>query len=98
MRFAITVMARTGTIPTSTEGSKYGRNILTDLRDLQAELEGLDIRYKSDLGKEFGKKIEVMQQSVQKVEKALYERTVRGAERPAGWVPDVSGKESRNDE
>jgi hypothetical protein len=33
----------------------------------------------------------VMRECVDKVEKALYGLTVRGSERPKGWMPDVGG-------
>ena len=37
------------------------------------------------------KKIEVMRQSVEKVEGAAYGLVVRGSERPKGWIPDLGG-------
>ena len=42
------------------------------------------------IAKDVEKKLDIMQASVEKVEKALYGLTVRGAERPKGWMPDVS--------
>ena len=39
--------------------------------------------------------MEVMRQSVEKVEGAVYGLVVRGSERPKGWVPDLSGDAGR---
>lgn len=88
MRFAITAMATSGALPVVPETA--GRNILTDLRELRGELEGLNTRGSGGL-REAGKKAEVMVQSVEKVEKALYGLVVRGAERPKGWMPEMEG-------
>jgi hypothetical protein len=40
--------------------------------------------------RDYGKKSDVMQNSVEKVERAAYGILVRGSERPAGWKPDLS--------
>jgi hypothetical protein len=66
------------------------RNILTDLRQLRSALESLNTSGTGPFGKEADKKAEVMRQSVEKVERALYGLIVRGAERPKGWMPDLS--------
>ena len=66
------------------------RNILTDLRQLRSALESLNTSGTGSFGKEADKKDQVMRQSVEKVERALYGLTVRGAERPKGWMPDLS--------
>jgi len=66
------------------------RNILTDLRQLRSALESLNTSGTGPFGKEADKKADVMRQSVEKVERALYGLTVRGAERPKGWMPDLS--------
>jgi hypothetical protein len=66
------------------------RTILTDLRQLRSALESLNTSGTGPFGKEADKKAEVMRQSVEKVERALYGLTVRGAERPKGWMPDLS--------
>lgn len=91
MKFAITAMAMTGEVPTTAQ--KDGdmdisprRNVLDDLRELRAYLQGLSVN--SMYAKDSSKKMEVMQASVQKVEMALYGLVVRGAERPKGWLPE----------
>ena len=43
------------------------------------------------LKRENEKKIDVMRQSVEKVEGAAYGLVVRGSERPKGWIPDLGG-------
>ena len=40
-------------------------------------------------------KMQVMRQSVEKVEGAIYGLVVRGSERPKGWVPDLGGDAGR---
>lgn len=86
MRFAITGMATSGSIP----GDETGRNVLIDLRTLRSCLESLDLR-KSFLSREADKKAEVMRTCVEKVENAVYGLIVRGRERPKGWMPDAGG-------
>ncbi|KAK6438327.1 hypothetical protein LTR95_005466 [Oleoguttula sp. CCFEE 5521] len=82
MKFGITAMAISGTIPVSGPG----RTLLTDLRTIRARLEG--VRFGgSPVAREVDKKAEVMRVSVEKVEKALYGLTVRAGERPKGWMP-----------
>lgn len=101
MKFAITAMATSGTLPTPSTSSDAPqkveadadvasdkRNVLTDLRELRSALEALDPGL-GPFAKEAEKKMEVMRSSVEKVERALYGLTVRGAERPKGWMPDV---------
>ncbi|KAF2691888.1 Translin [Lentithecium fluviatile CBS 122367] len=64
------------------------RTVLSDLRELRLQLEMLEPsggRFGSDVRK----KADVMRECVDKVEKALYSLTVRGSERPKGWVPDI---------
>lgn len=107
MRFAITTMATSGTVPrgaTFSDGvvNMDGRDILTDLRALRAQFEGLDTSsgagaWTSPLNREAEKKTEVMKTCVEKVERAVYGMIVRGRERPKGWVPD-SGAEERGRE
>jgi len=77
-------------VDTSTATSISNRNILTDLRQLRSALESLNTSGTGPFGKEADKKADVMRQSVEKVERALYGLTVRGAERPKGWMPDLS--------
>jgi predicted translin family RNA/ssDNA-binding protein len=65
------------------------RDVLADLRALRLCLEGLELSKGSKFEGDVEKKMTVMQQCVEKVEKALYGLIVRGQERPKGWVPDL---------
>jgi predicted translin family RNA/ssDNA-binding protein len=84
MKLAITLMASTNANIVGDERIK----VLSDLRELRVHLEGLNISRSLKIGKEVSRKMEVMQTSVEKVERAFYGKTVRGAERPDGWLPD----------
>lgn len=64
------------------------RNVLSDLRALRLQLEIFEPGGGKFAG-DVGKKADVMRECVDKVEKALYQLTVRGTERPKGWVPGV---------
>ncbi|KAL2864348.1 translin family protein [Aspergillus lucknowensis] len=65
--------------------------VVRDLREIRAEFESLSIpRRHGGMLRDYGKKSEVMQNSVEKVERAAYGILVRGSERPAGWKPDLS--------
>lgn len=92
MRFAITAMATDGAVPAlpadDAEAGGKQRSVLDDLRALRAALENLEVG-DGPFAKEVGKKMDVMRASVEKVERALYGLTVRGAERPKGWMPDM---------
>jgi predicted translin family RNA/ssDNA-binding protein len=95
MRFAITAMATGGQIANAaqhsdmdTDDTSKPRSVLSDLRELRSYLELLDVSG-SSLARDYGKKMGVMQESVEKVEKASYGQVVRGSERPKGWVPDL---------
>ncbi|KAI9743605.1 MAG: hypothetical protein M1818_002921 [Claussenomyces sp. TS43310] len=93
MRFSITGMATTGSLPRSNYGTdNEERSVLTDLRSLRSKFEALDIvsHYGGGLGKDIEKKMEVMRTCVEKVETAMYGMIVRGRERPKGWSPDVA--------
>jgi predicted translin family RNA/ssDNA-binding protein len=94
MRFAITTMATTGTLPglKSGENSAGERDILMDLRVLRTAFEALDTTSYggTGLGKDVEKKMEVMKTCVEKVETAVYGMIIRGRERPKGWVPDLA--------
>ncbi len=48
------------------------------------------------LKKDVDQKMQVMRQSVEKVEGAVYGFVVRGTERPKGWVPDLGGDTGRD--
>ena len=93
MRFAITTMATSGSLPGSAEAnSNTERTILMDLWSLRAHLEALDATSFGGigLGKDIEKKMDVMKTCVNKVETAAYGMIIRGRERPKGWVPDTS--------
>ncbi|EED19114.1 translin-associated factor TraX, putative [Talaromyces stipitatus ATCC 10500] len=66
--------------------------IVVDLRYMRAMLEKLNVprRHSSHMMKDMYKKMDVMQNSVEKVERAAYGLLVRGSERPSGWTPDLS--------
>jgi hypothetical protein len=104
MRFAITAMAigrqiATAAQPGSTEADETNtaseqrvpRSVLSDLWELRSCLELLDVSG-SSLARDYGKKVGVMRESVEKVEKASYSQVVRGSERPKGWVPDLEDR------
>lgn len=94
MRFAITTMATTGSLPGSKAGedSAEERDILMDLRLLRTSFEALDTTScgGTGLGRDVEKKMEVMKTCVEKVETAVYGMIIRGRERPKGWVPDLA--------
>ncbi|KAG4436877.1 hypothetical protein IFR05_007640 [Cadophora sp. M221] len=95
MRFAITMMATTGTLPGS-KGAEpttvEDRDILIDMRSLRTSFQALDTTscVGTGLGKDVEKKMEVMKTCVEKVETAVYGMIIRGRERPKGWVPDLA--------
>jgi hypothetical protein len=100
MRFAITSMATGGQIVLPLgdamdlgEGVTLNppRSVLADLRELRNYLELVDASG-SSLSRDYGKKMGVMQECVEKVEKASYGQVVRGSERPKGWVPDLEDR------
>ncbi|PLB51594.1 putative translin-associated factor TraX [Aspergillus steynii IBT 23096] len=66
--------------------------IVVDLRALRALVEGLSVPRRHFMFKDLGKKTDVMQNSVEKVERAAYGILVRGSERPKGWMPDLSAQ------
>jgi predicted translin family RNA/ssDNA-binding protein len=93
MRFAITTMATSGSLPSSTGGgSSAERTVLMDLRSLRTQFETLDTTSTAGtgLGKDIEKKMEVMKTCVEKVEACVYAMVVRGRERPKGWVGDIA--------
>jgi len=73
------------------------RNVLSDLRELRMYLERLDVPRNTPFGSDVQKKMGVMQTCVEKVENAVYALTVRGSERPKGWMPDLR-EEGRREE
>jgi hypothetical protein len=74
-------------LPTSQAG------IVVDLRTIRSLFEALSVprRHHSNMFRDMAKKLDVMQTSVEKVERAAYGILVRGSERPSGWTPDLSG-------
>lgn len=64
--------------------------IVTDLRAMRAWFESLSVPRRHSMIRDLVKKMEVMQTSVEKVERAAYGILVRGSERPSGWTPDLS--------
>lgn len=101
MRFATTVTALTGAIPTGPVASEkpdaedsamtdgddvvVPRNILGDLQDVSSMLQLIHLKDRNYL-----KKKDVMIEQVRKVERVGYGVTVRGNERPKGWMPDMN--------
>lgn len=75
----------------STAPSSQPRTVLDDLRAIRTQLEMFEAPYGPKWVSELEtKKMPVLRECVDKVEKALYGLTVRGSERPKGWMPDVS--------
>lgn len=105
MRFAVLQLssgnatAAQGSTESSTEDvethpprlSETQAGVVIDLQTMRARSEALSVPKKYFMLKDLGKKVEVMQNSVEKVEKAAYGILVRGSERPSGWMPDLSG-------
>ncbi len=87
MRFATTTSALTPSMALAADAQNgRGRTILQDMQDLGSFFEMLP----QSRVNVWEKKKEVLIQSVRKVERLGYDRIVRGAERPAGWVPDMN--------
>ncbi|KAJ4384149.1 hypothetical protein N0V86_000994 [Didymella sp. IMI 355093] len=77
-------------VPPLTQSSQP-RTVLDDLRAIRLQLEMFEAPYGPKWVSELEtKKMPVLRECVDKVEKALYGLTVRGSERPKGWMPDVS--------
>ena len=75
---------------------------MEDMRELKGEFERLDTGKGGSLGREVGKKMEVMRKCVEKVEIGVCDMMVRGREREVGWVPDLraggkDGEDGRGD-
>lgn len=87
MRFATTSAALTGTLVRVHQGGG-GRTIVQDMQDLGSFFRMLPPR--SD--KSWMMKMDVLLQSVRKVERIGYDRVVRGSERPEGWAPDTDAE------
>ncbi|KAI0861316.1 Translin [Xylaria cubensis] len=95
MRFATAVTALSGSMPTGEvkgetgeqENNKEKRTILTDMQDVSSMMQiGPTLgRYNV-----YAKKLDIMIEQVRKVERLGYGVTVRGNERPKGWMPDLN--------
>jgi predicted translin family RNA/ssDNA-binding protein len=99
MRFAVLSLssgnatATNATENTSDEKSTVASQdgIVVDLRAIRAGFEALTMPQRHFMFRDMAKKQDVMQNSVEKVERAAYGIVVRGSERPSGWTPDLSG-------
>ncbi|CAJ2500168.1 Uu.00g030210.m01.CDS01 [Anthostomella pinea] len=100
MRFATAVTALSGSMPTGQknledDADKSGadddqggqRSILTDMQDVSSMLHICPTVGKPGT---YAKKLSIMIEQVRKVELVGYGVTVRGNERPKGWIPDLS--------
>lgn len=92
MRFATTSTALTGKMA----GAEDERTIVEDMHELGSFFEMLPM--KAGDKKQWEKKLDVMRQSVRKVERLGYDRKIRGSERPQGWVPDLTADMGGEDE
>jgi len=99
MRFAVLQLSSgNATATQDTQGSEpqppslspTQAGIVLDLRAMRARFEALSVSRKYNMLRDLQKKVEVMQNSVEKVERAAYGILVRGSERPSGWTPDLS--------
>lgn len=101
MRFATVALSTGNAAPTTeTENADQAKRspglsstqsgIVVDLRTMRAGFEALSVPRRHFMLRDLGKKSEVMQNSVEKVERAAYGILVRGSERPSGWMPDLS--------
>jgi hypothetical protein len=89
MRFATTTAALSGGMASAADADgDEPRTIVQDIQEIGSFIEMLPLR--SGHRTTWEKKVEVMRQSIEKVEKLGYGWKVRGSERPAGWVPDLS--------
>ncbi|KAH9903796.1 Translin [Xylariomycetidae sp. FL2044] len=105
MRFATSVTALTGSMPTGgagagadgdekeVEGEEDGgsrpkkQTILNDMQDVSSMLQICPVVGKPS---QYAKKMAIMIEQVRKVERLGYGVTVRGNERPKGWMPDLN--------
>ncbi|KAF2275978.1 Translin [Westerdykella ornata] len=73
------------------------RNVLTDMRHIEQELEFFHPGPGTPFEKDVNGKAKVMHQCIGKVELANYSLTVRGKERPKGWRPDLAERPKEED-
>ncbi|KAI0881422.1 Translin [Annulohypoxylon maeteangense] len=88
MRFATAVTALSGSMPGLDVKSSEGRTILNDMQEVSSVLQICP-----PLGGKpgtYSKKLGIMIEQVRKVERLGYGITVRGNERPKGWMPDMN--------
>lgn len=87
MRFATTSTALTRSLAAADgdDASVRPRTILQDMQDLRSFVEMLP----QSKSKSWTQKLQVLRQSVRKVELIGYGMVVRGGERAKGWVPDA---------
>ena len=97
MRFAITYMATNGKLPMKSDGGSSDSTILSDMQDLRATFECVDIAGHRGLAREYESKLRTTRQSVEKIENGVYQMIVRGKERPKGWRPDTSLSDARGE-
>lgn len=97
MRFATSVTALSGSVPTGEgkdgDGDGAGdrpRTILQDLQDVSSMLQICPPLGGGGKNSGYAKKTDVMVEQVRKVERLAYGVTVRGTERPKGWMPDLN--------
>ncbi|RYP63012.1 hypothetical protein DL771_009467 [Monosporascus sp. 5C6A] len=98
MRFATSVTALSGSMPAGSgdgdgdgDGGEAGRRtILADLQDVSSMLQICPPLGGGGKNSNYGKKTDVMVEQVRKVERLAYGVTVRGTERPKGWMPDLN--------
>lgn len=96
MRFATTTAALTGKMAGGSATPPLDgreRTMVVDMQDLGSFFEMLPQQY----NKSYQVKLSTLRSSVLKVEKLAYGLTVRGTERPAGWMPD-DGEDPPEDE
>lgn len=96
MRFATTSAALTGKMAGgSATPPAHGRErtMVVDMQDLGSFFEMLPQQY----NKSYQVKLSTLRSSVLKVEKLAYGLTVRGTERPAGWMPEEGDDQAEDD-
>jgi predicted translin family RNA/ssDNA-binding protein len=83
MRFTVTYLAKHGKLP----GDKpFDQSALASMHTLRCRLEAMHLYGNRDL-KGLGQKLKVARSSVNKIGNSVYSKSVRGQEKPDGWVP-----------
>jgi predicted translin family RNA/ssDNA-binding protein len=102
MRYSITKIAVDKTVgiqevmDTDLLPNDLARTILADLYELCSYIEKFRYHKGSTLERVLPNKIVVMRQSIIKVEKLLYGKSIRGVERPHGWLPEINSHGSED--